>query len=242
MTLAGLLAGVFLVGCNSSSLDDSNFGAARGAGNVGTSELAQAAAPFVEGSTPGATGYKIGPADVLDITVFKAPELSRSVQVGANGLINLPLVGDLRASGKTPSDLERDLSAKLSASYIKAAQVTIFVKEYNSSRVTVDGAVKKPDVYSTKGHDTLMGAISLAGGLDRETASTGVVIFRANPDGTKSAARYDLAAIRGGKSPDPAVQAGDVIVVEDSEMKAAFSLFKGIIPLGSPLSYALFAL
>ncbi len=238
MAVGIILAG-FLVGCNSSSLDDAQF---KGAPSGGQGELAQAAAPFLAGTTPGASGYKIGPSDVLDITVFKAPELSRSVQVGANGMINLPLIGDVTASGKTPSTLEHDLATKLSANYVKSAQVTVFVKEYNSSRITVDGAVNKPGVYPSRGHDTLMDTISQAGGLDRNTSSNDVVVFHANEDGTKSVARYDLSSIRAGKLSDPSLHAGDVIVVEDSNMKAAFNIFKGIVPLGSPLTYLMVAL
>ena len=240
----GLL--VFLVGCNSSSLDDGMMAGqrppAQGYGSGTSGDLAQVAAPFVAATTPGASGYLIGPSDVLDVTVFKAPELSRTVQVGSNGLVNLPLIGDIQASGKTPAALERDLAGKYNAGYIKSPQITVFVKEYNSSRVTIDGAVKKPGVYPTKGHDTLMSAISLAEGLDRDLASTGIVIFSANEDGTRSAARYDLSAIRSGQMRDPTIRGGDVIVVEDSSTKAAFKLFTQILPVGSPLSYLLVAL
>jgi polysaccharide export outer membrane protein len=236
----------FLIGCNSSSLDDGMLAGQRAPaqayGSGGSGDLAQAAAPFVAATTPGSSGYRIGPSDVLDVTVFKAPELSRTVQVGSNGLVNLPLIGDVQASGKTPAALERDLAGKYNAGYIKSPQITVFVKEYNSSRVTVDGAVKKPGVYPTKGHDTLMSAISLAEGLDRETASTEIVVFSVNEDGTRSAARYDLSTIRGGGARDPVIKAGDVIVVEDSATKAAFRIFSQILPVGSPISYLLVAL
>ena len=63
----------------------------------------------------GATRYKIGPQDVLDISVFKVPELSRSVQVADSGTINLPLVGDLPTAGRTAVDVERDLAQRLGA-------------------------------------------------------------------------------------------------------------------------------
>lgn len=237
-----MLFGGLLAGCNGYSPDDTPPSSAHSSRSGDQAALAQAAAPYVASSTPGAVGYKIGPLDVLDITIFKAPDLSRSVQVGTNGLVNLPLIGDVPASGKTPAALERDIASKYNGGYLRSAQVTVFVKEYNSSRVTIDGAVKEPGVYPTRGHDTLMGAISLAKGLDKETASTAVVLFRTDADGTRSAARYDLAAIRAGTSPDPIIQAGDVLVVEDSMTKATFNIFKQIIPVGSPLSYFLVAL
>jgi polysaccharide export outer membrane protein len=93
---------------------------------------------------PSSSAYKIGPLDVLDISVFKVAELSKSVQVADGGTINLPLVGEVPAAGKTAQEVETDLTAKLGAKYLQSPQVTVFVKEYNSQRVTVDGAVKKP--------------------------------------------------------------------------------------------------
>ena len=234
------LVGALLAGCNNSfpesnALTGNNFGASDHAA------LAQVADPYFASTTPGATGYKIGPLDVLDVTIFKAPELSRSVQVGTNGMINLPLIGDVRVAGKTPAMAERDVATKYNAGYLKSAQITVFVKEYNSSRVTVDGAVKEPGVYPTRGHDTLTSVISLAKGLDQETADTEVVLFRSQA-GARSAARYDLASIRAGNSPDPAIQPGDVIVVEESMMKNSFKVFTKLLPLANPIAYAFIGL
>jgi polysaccharide export outer membrane protein len=145
-------------------------------------------------------------------------------------------------AGKTPSAVESELRTKLNGSYVKNPSVRVFVKEYNSARVTVDGAVRNPGVWPLKGTPTLLSAISLAGGLDKEMASTTVVIFRANPDGTRSAARVDLAAIRAGSVVDPTVEAGDVIVVEDSTLKSAYSVFKYILPLTTLSSLAFMAI
>lgn len=237
----------FLSGCNGFSAEDAGYAGGRAGGTAGgaapaqaQSELARAASPFVAAATPGSAGYKIGPLDVLDITVFKVPDLSKTVQVAEAGTINLPLVGDVAAAGKTPSALERELQARLNAGYLKSPQVSVFVKEYNSSRITLEGAVKKPGVYPMRGHDTLLQSIALAEGLDRETSSTNVVLFRLE-NGVRSAARYDLADIRAGRTADPPVQTGDVIVVEDSMYKAGFQVFTKLLPLGSPLSYAFLA-
>ncbi|MGJ0507137.1 MAG: polysaccharide biosynthesis/export family protein [Methylocystis sp.] len=234
--MAALILGVALcAGCNEYSPSGIDSAPQRAIHAEGTKldELARASAPYIAESTPGASAYKIGPLDVLEISVFKVPELTQSVQVADNGLINLPLVGDIQASGKTPSTLETELRGKLNGTYIKNPSVRVFVKEFNSARITLDGEVKSPGVYALRGSPTLLAAISLAGGRDKDTASSEVIIFRANPDGTRSAARVDLAAIRSGAVVDPIVQAGDVIVVEGSTSKYVYNTLKMIVPFTS---------
>ena len=241
MAILGLLVVGFLAGCNN-SLPDSAEQIGRELHLEQSLAISQASEPYIDATTPGAEGYKIGPLDVLDVTVFKAPELSRSVQVGTSGLINLPLIGEVHAAGKTSAAVERDIAARYNAGYLKSPQITVFVREYNSSRVTVDGAVKEPGVYPTRGHDTLTGAISLAKGLDTHTASNGILLFRKEPGGARTAIRYNLSDIRTGKSPDPGIHSGDVIVVESSVTKEMFARFKELMPLASPLSWALISL
>jgi polysaccharide export outer membrane protein len=243
--LAMAAVAAFLAGCNDSypsgAVDGAAAPAAISAEGGKLDELARAAAPHIAESTPGSSAYKIGPLDVLEISVFKVPELTQSVQVADNGMINLPLIGDVKAAGKTPSALEAELRRKLDGTYIKAPSVRVFVKEFNSARVTVDGAVKTPGVYALKGGNTLFAVISTAGGLDRDLASSEVLILRANENGTRSAARVDLAGIRSGAIVDPVVQPGDVIVVEDSSMKSAYQTFKMILPLTALGSLAFMA-
>ena len=76
---------------------------------------------------------------MLDITVFKVPELSKTVQVSETGTINLPLVGEVQAAGKTTQELERVLTAKLGATYLQNPQVSVLVKENNSQHVDHPG-------------------------------------------------------------------------------------------------------
>ena len=85
--------------------------------------------------------------DVLEISVFKVPELSKSVQVADTGTINMPLLGEVPAAGKTAQEIEQDLTRQLGAKYLKNPQVTVFVKDHNSQMVTIEGAVMK------SGHD-----------------------------------------------------------------------------------------
>ncbi len=224
----------FLAGCadSLSSKGDVPDGAAGSGTPTSEADLARAASSFTSSATPGSTSYKVGPLDILDITVFKVPELSRSAQVADNGIINLPLVGDVKALGRTSRDIERDIAARLGAKYLNSPQVSVFVKEYNSQRTTIEGAVKKPGVYPLKGRTTLLQIIAQAEGLDRESASSTVLVFRQG-EGQKSAARFDVEEIRAGKSQDPEVVAGDVIVAESSSSKLAFSYVVKALPAAS---------
>jgi len=204
---------------------------------AGNAELERAANKYVAASTPGNAGYLAGPQDVLDITVFKAPELTKTVQVAEDGTINLPLLGQMPAAGKSPSELEREIQARLNARYMKSSQVTVFVKEYNSQRVTVEGAVKTPGVLPLRGNDTLMQVIAKSGGLDRETASSDVVIFHTT-DGARTATRFDLSAIKSGQAQDPRVVPGDVVVVDDSMAKVGLNAVLKVLPLAGTAATA----
>ena len=177
-----------------------------------------------------APGYKIGPQDVLDISVFNVPELSKSVQVAQSGTINLPLVGDVVVADRSPQDVERDLAARLGKDFLRKPQVTVFVKEYNSQRLTIDGAVKKPGVYPLRGNTTLMQALALAEGVQTDIASNVVVVVRETGK-TKTAARFDIEEIRAGTIADVPLQSGDLLLVETSSGKQAFSNFVKVLPL-----------
>jgi polysaccharide export outer membrane protein len=216
-------------GANSGTFTPVAMKAVATAGPAGGAELSMAADRYTSAATPGGSGYKIGPMDVLEISVFAVPDLSKAVQVGQDGLINFPLIGTVTASGKTAHDVEQEMSAKLAAKYLKSPQVTIFVKEYNSQRVTVDGSVKHPGVYPLKGQTTLVQVLAMAEGVDMTVASGEVVIFR-RIDGLRSAARFDVSAINDGKAEDPELHPGDVVVVDTSAGKIALQGFLKALP------------
>lgn len=191
----------------------------------------RAAEKLTAASTPGNHGYRIGPQDVLEFSVFKAPELQRAVQVSESGSINLPLIGDVRASGRTAQELEREISLQLGKKYLQKPQVTIFVREYNSQRVTLEGAVKKPGVYPLRGKTTLLQVIAMSEGLGEISDST-VVVFR-QTNGQRTAAKFDISAIRSGSATDPVLQAGDTIVAPTSATKETFSIILKALPLAT---------
>jgi polysaccharide biosynthesis/export protein len=176
---------------------------------------------FTAASTPRHTAYKVGPQDVIDISVFKVPELSRAVQVADNGTVNLPLIGDVSVGGKTAQEIEHDLVRRYGRTYLRSPQVTVSVREYNSQRVTIEGAVNKPGIYPVRGEASLLQIIATAQGLD-ENSDSMVVIFRQTNSG-RTVARFDVSAIRTGSVVDPAIQSGDVIVASSSALKETFN-------------------
>lgn len=195
------------------------------------SAAARAAEPFTAAGTPGSSAYKIGPLDVLDISVFKVPELTKTVQVAEGGSVNLPLLGEVPVAGRTAQEVERSLTASLGHKYLQNPQITVYVKEHNSQRVTIEGAAKKPGVYPVRGRTTLLQFIAMAEGLD-QNADTTVVVFRM-VDGKRAAARFDIADIRAGNAQDPVIQSGDTIVISNSALKEGFSNFLKMMPLAS---------
>ena len=199
---------------------------------VHSTAASQAADILTAVAKPGNAAYKVGPLDVLDISVFKVPDLTKEVAVAEDGTINYPLIGDVPAAGKTAHELEQELARKLGAKYLKNPQVSVLVKEFNSQRVTVSGAVKTSGVYAIKGNTSLMQVIAMAGDVDITTDSGDVVVFR-SIDGQRSAARFDIDAIRAGKASDPQVEPGDIVVVDSSNTKVAFHNLISALPIAS---------
>lgn len=177
-----------------------------------------------------ATGYLIGPMDQLDINVFQVPDLTRTVQVDAAGQIILPLVGPINAAGKTVPQLQEDVSNSLRAKYLQSPEVTIYISQYASQRVTVDGSVTAPGVYALQGRTTLLQVIAMAKGTSNVANDRRIIIYR-TINNQKMGALYDLSAIRAGTLEDPEIYARDVIVVERSGMKSAFDGFRSAIPV-----------
>ncbi|MGN6111625.1 MAG: polysaccharide biosynthesis/export family protein [Luteimonas sp.] len=182
------------------------------------------------GAYEGGTDYRIGAQDLLEISVFGIDQLSSTVRVNSNGQISLPLIGGVLAGGKTIPELETEIGNKLKNGYVQDPQVTVFVKEFTSQRVTLEGALNKPGIYPLTGKTSLLQAIAMAEGVNEDTADLqGVLIFR-QVDGKRAGAVFDLAQVRAGTMPDPQVYGDDVIVVEQSGSKSAFRRFIQSVP------------
>jgi len=167
-----------------------------------------------------AEDYRVSAEDVLDITVFRVPDLSKTVKVSASGQIGLPLIGAVPVGGKTVAEVEGEITRRLAGQYMQDPQVTVLVQEAVSQRITVEGAVSKPGIYPTSGRTTLLQAIALAGGMGDLADERGVVVFR-TIEGARHAAVFNYASIRDGRDDDPVILGGDIVTVDRSGVKSS---------------------
>lgn len=156
--------------------------------------------------------YRVGPKDLLEISVFGADELSRTVRVSEDGKVTLPLLGEVLVDGLTKSEVEKKLGQLLGEKYVQNPQVTVFIREYQSKRVSVLGAVEKPGPYQLLGRQTLMQIISEAGGLTRD-AGNEIVIIRQLPDGSSTSLRISIddLFLKGDAKLNVPMEAGDIV-------------------------------
>ncbi len=197
--------------------------------------VSNVALTLASASDPKSKAYKIGPRDVLEVAVFKVPDLSKVMQVSEAGTINYPLVGEVEAGGKTPREVEQALTKLLGAKYLQNPQISVFVKEYNSQRVTVEGAVKKPGVYPIQGGMSLLQAIATASGFENNADETVILVRKTG--GNSSAGKFDVSQIRQGKAEDIQLEAGDVVIAPTSEIKQGMEIFYKLAPLASLAPY-----
>lgn len=176
-------------------------------------------APDAPSVVPLEQGYRIAPLDTLSVKVFKMPDLSGDYEVDLTGQIALPLIGSLRAVDLTTAELDDRLTAKLSEKYLQNPDISVGVKSSTRRNVTVDGAVSKVGTFSVNGPMTLIQAVAQAGGPTQDANPRRVAIFR-QIGGQRQSAAFDLTAIRRGEAPDPAVYAGDIVIVDGSSIKA----------------------
>ncbi len=217
--VAALLAlSLLLAGCASSgpSITDSTPKVV-----TATDSLPAPDSTSASGAYLGVPDYRIGPLDLLEVTVFQVEELNRTVRVNTSGKISLPLVGTIDAGGKTVSELEADIATRLEETYLQSPQVSVFVKEFTSQRVTIEGAVKQPGVYPITGRTSLLQAVAMAKGFERVANLEGVIVFR-TIEGQRMAAVFDYRAIRAGQIEDPQIYGDDIVVVDESGPKAAW--------------------
>ena len=172
--------------------------------------------------------YHISPGDLLAVNVFQVPDLTKEVQVDANGIIALPLIGEIHAGGQTTHGLETEIATKLRAKYLQSPQVSVFLRNAVGAQVTITGAVNRPGVYPIAGQMSLGQALALSGDVAEIGDPTSIRVFR-HSDGGKSVAKFNLDDIRAGKSPDPALEAGDMVVVDNSGARVAWKNTKDIL-------------
>lgn len=145
--------------------------------------------------------YVIGSDDMLAISVWKEPDVSRTVPVRSDGKISLPLVGELQAGGQTPRQLEQEITKRLQ-SYISEPEVTVIVTESKSQRINILGMVSKPGTYLLTGSATVLDAIAMAGGFKDFAKKKSIYVLRAAPDGTQQRIPFNYNDVIKGKNPE----------------------------------------
>jgi len=157
--------------------------------------------------------YVIGPADSLEINVWKETDLDAKVPVRPDGKISLPLLGDVTASGFTPTQLAADLSQRLKK-YVDDPRVTVVVTAVNSRRIYIVGEVVHTGAYPLLGNMTVLQALSSAGGFSPFASLKNIYILR-NQDGTQVKLPFNYKKVIKGENMQQNVQLrpGDTIVV-----------------------------
>jgi polysaccharide biosynthesis/export protein len=181
-----------------------------------------------EGAYQATSDYRLGPQDLIRIEVFQADELDRTVRVNTRGEISLPLLGVISAGGKTVAELEEHLAERLGNGFLHDPHVSIFVEEYTSQRVTVEGAINKPGIYPLQGRTSLLQAVAIAGGPDQVADERSVVVFR-TIEGVRMAALFDLQEIRAGRTEDPQIYGDDMVVILTSGAKSMMRNLRGYV-------------
>jgi polysaccharide biosynthesis/export protein len=158
--------------------------------------------------------YAIGVGDVLEISVWKNPDLSVTVPVRPDGRISVPLLGDVQAAGVTPLALKAVLTNGY-RDYVTAPGVSVVVKEVNSQKIFVTGEVAKPGAYDLHARTKVMQALAMAGGLTAYAKQRVVVLRDGQGKGGDRRIEVDLGAIVSGRHPEEniALQPGDTLVV-----------------------------
>jgi len=163
---------------------------------------------------PPGDDYVIGAEDVLAISVWKEPDLTRQVPVRPDGKISLPLIGEVVASGLTPPKLSSVISEKLKA-YISNPEVNVIVQEVRSQVFNVIGEVGKPGPYELTRPTTILDAIGLAGGPAPFAKVKNIYVLRNLSNGRQQKLYFDYkAALKGQKMEQNIyLKAGDILIV-----------------------------
>ena len=164
--------------------------------------------------------YIIGAEDVLDITVWRNADLSKTVQVRPDGRVSMPIIRDITAVGKTPTQLAEEMTNKLKE-YVQNPVVAVSLKEVNSYNIFLLGEVAHPGRYPLKSKTTLLQGITIAGGFTPIAARNQIVIFRfteSAPGIKRLTASYDEIVLRGGIVENFELKSGDTVVVPSEAM------------------------
>ena len=177
------------------------------------------APPTINPQAQAVNVYRIGVDDILDISVWHNPDLSTKVPVRPDGKISVPLIGDVEAGGRTPTEVSNEIQDKLKV-FIRDPQVAVILSELRSheylSRVRVTGAVRQPVSVPYRQGMTVLDAILAAGGTNEFAAADRTELYRKDGDATKTyAVHLDDILKKGNLSSNYPAQPGDIITVPE---------------------------
>lgn len=203
--IAAALIALFMTGCASRDILDTN-------------DLKNSPATIAAASSAG-PDYLIGPLDQLEVFVWRAPELSTKVTVRPDGRISTPLVEDMMASGKTPSQLSKDLEKTLEK-YVKQPEVTVIVSNFTSTfdqQVRVIGEAQRPVALPYQAGMTVLDVMVSVGGLTEFAAGNRAVLIRGQGEARQSyRIKLDDLLRKGRITANVPVLPGDVIMIPES--------------------------
>ncbi len=177
---------------------------------------ASAAAPIQPVADPAALGASaLGPGDVFEVRVYGEAELSGVYRVGPQGDIVFPLCQKVHVSGLTANEAALSLRACLANGFIRSAQVSVIVKEYNSKKIFVFGEVQKPGTFVYEDGMTVIQAVTLAGGFSKGAAPNSTSVTRL-VDGQEMKVKVPVQDIALGKAANVSLRPGDIVFVPES--------------------------
>ena len=169
--------------------------------------------------------------DAITVQVYREPDLGvEKAVLDELGIVQMPLIGQVEAGGRTPTELARQIEQRLGQRYLRNPKVTVAVTNAIPRSVTVEGQVGAPGVYALGRNDTLLSSLARAGSPSQLARLDEVMVFR-TVNGQRMGAVFDVGRIRVGSAPDPQIVDGDVVVVGYSALRGAFRDFLSITPL-----------
>ena len=159
--------------------------------------------------------FSLGTGDVIDIKVFREPELAGVYRINAYTEISFPLIGQVKLSGKDPYQISEEIRARLANGYLQNPQVTVFVREYNSQKVHVLGQVTKAGSQGFQPGMTIIQALASAGGFTKLAATNRVRVTRVIK-GTERKYVIPVGDIRTGNAPDFSLLPGDIVYIPEA--------------------------
>ncbi len=164
-------------------------------------------------------GFLLGPEDILEVTVWKNADLSRVTPIRPDGLISMPIIGDVQAAGLTADGLAHRIAERLKQFLAGSPAVSVSVKELNSYSIFVLGEVTKPGKYQAKSYVTLLQAISMGGGFTEYAKKNSLQVVRNRLNGdnkiheTRIPVRYDDLLAGRGEPGNMILLSGDTVIV-----------------------------